>query len=201
MGLPFPRRMPLRRVRTVMLLADDRDLREPDLGPEADAVRLMTVHASKGLQFEAVHVVGLHDDGFPKAPKSDQCQVPPGIGDGRDAKKAQAEEERCCFFVAISRAEDHLRLYHTLQAAKEDRVASPFIRDLGGFVAETLDGPPAAFPAPAAMSEPHRSPTSPSTTSVTSRNAHCAWPTATSFRSGAVVTRARSSGPEASSTR
>ena len=148
-GSPLSAKDALRRVRTVMLLADDRDLREPDLGPEADAVRLMTVHASKGLQFEAVHVVGLHDDGFPKAPKSDQCQVPHGIGDGRDAKKAQAEEERCCFFVAISRAEDHLRLYHTLQAAKEGRVASPFIADLGGFRAETLDGPPAKFPLPA----------------------------------------------------
>ncbi len=51
--------------------------------------------------------------------------------------------------MAISRAEDHLRLYHTLQAAKEARVASPFLADLGGFVPETLDGPPADFPLPA----------------------------------------------------
>ncbi|WP_267421432.1 UvrD-helicase domain-containing protein [Methylobacterium sp. GC_Met_2] len=142
---PLTAKDALRRVRTVMLLADDRDLREPDLGPDVDAVRLMTVHAAKGLQFEAVHLVGLHDGGFPKSAKADQCQVPPGIGDGRDPVVAQAEEERCGFFVAISRAEDHLRLYHTLQAEKEGRHQSPFIADLGGFDEVTLDAPTATF--------------------------------------------------------
>lgn len=148
-GSPLSAKDALRRVRTVMLLADDRDLREPDLGAGVEAVRLMTVHASKGLQFGAVHVVGLHDKGFPKAPKTDQCRTPPGIGDGRDDKKAQAEEERCCFFVAISRAEDHLRLYHTRQAAKDERSPSPFIKELGGFEPETLDAPTAEFAATA----------------------------------------------------
>jgi superfamily I DNA/RNA helicase len=138
-GSPLSATDALRRIRTVMLLADDRDLREPDLGPEVDAVRLMTVHAAKGLQFGVVHIVGLHDDGFPKKPRSDICQVPPGLDDGRDPKKAQAQEERCCFFVAMSRAEDHLRLYHTRQAAKERRVPSPFLAELGSFVPETLD--------------------------------------------------------------
>lgn len=143
-GQPLYAKDAVKRVRTTMLLADDRDLREPDLGPGVDAVRLMTVHAAKGLQFGAVHLVGLHDGGFPKAPKADQCTVPPGIGDGRDAAEAQREEERCCFFVAVSRAEDHLRLYHTCKAEKEPRAPSPYIADLGGFDAETLDeaGPP-----------------------------------------------------------
>lgn len=144
-GSPLTVKDALRRVRTVMLLADDRDLREPDLGPDVDAVRLMTVHASKGLQFKAVHLVGLHDKGFPKTPSADQCQVPAGIGDGRDHKVAQGEEERCCFFVAISRAEDHLRLYHTCQAKKEDRAPSPFIAELGTFETETLGAPTANF--------------------------------------------------------
>lgn len=144
-GRPLTARDALRRVRTTMLLADDRDLREPDLGPDVDAVRLMTVHAAKGLQFGAVHVVGLHDGGFPKAPKADQCSVPDGIGDGRDPADAQRNEERCCFFVALSRAEDHLRLYHTQKAEKEPREPSPFIADLGGFEPVTL-----AEPAPSA---------------------------------------------------
>lgn len=138
-GSPLSATDALRRIRTVMLLADDRDLREPDLGPGVDAVRLMTVHAAKGLQFGAIHIVGLHDDGFPKKPRSDICQVPPGLDDGRDPKKAQVQEERYCFFVAISRAEDHLRLYHTRQAAKEERAPSPFLVELGSFVPETLD--------------------------------------------------------------
>ena len=60
---------------------------------------------------QLIELVGLHDDGFPKKPRLDICQVPPGLDDGRDPKKAQAQEECCCFFVAMSRAEDHLRLY------------------------------------------------------------------------------------------
>jgi superfamily I DNA/RNA helicase len=147
-GTPLTAKAALRRVRTVMLLADDRDLREPDLGPEVDAVRLMTVHAAKGLQFGAVHLVGLHHKGFPKSPSADQCQVPPGIGDGRDHATAQAEEERCCFFVAISRAEDHLRLYYTCRAQKQAREPSPFIAELGSFEIETLDVPSRTFLGP-----------------------------------------------------
>jgi hypothetical protein len=47
--------------------------------------------------------------------------------------------------VAISRAEDHLRLYHTCQAKKEERAPSPFIAELGEFETETLAAPTANF--------------------------------------------------------
>ena len=50
----------LDRVRQLVLLAEERDLRQVPAGAlHMDAVRLMTVHGSKGLEFEAVHVPGL----------------------------------------------------------------------------------------------------------------------------------------------
>lgn len=130
-GRPLTAREALRRVRTVILMADDRDLREPGLGVGVDAVRLLTVHAAKGLEFSAVHVIGLHEKGFPLQYRSPACPVPPGIEDGRDPRAAHSEEEDCAMFVAISRAKDHLRLYHTERAAKQKRDPSTFLADLG----------------------------------------------------------------------
>ena len=63
-GLPIQRT--LDRVRQLVLLAEERDLRQvPAPALHMDAVRLMTVHGSKGLEFEAVHVPGLATRSFP----------------------------------------------------------------------------------------------------------------------------------------
>lgn len=58
------------------------------------AVTLMTVHASKGLEFPAVFIVGLEENLFPMG--------------ARDGEDANIEEERRLFYVAITRAEKHL---------------------------------------------------------------------------------------------
>lgn len=58
------------------------------------AVTMMTVHASKGLEFPAVFIVGLEENLFPMG--------------GRDGEEADFEEERRLFYVAITRAEKQL---------------------------------------------------------------------------------------------
>ena len=59
-GRTLPVQRVLDRVRQLVLLAEERDLRQvPAAALHMDAVRLMTVHGSKGLEFEAVHVPGL----------------------------------------------------------------------------------------------------------------------------------------------
>lgn len=65
---------------------------------EADAIRLMTVHSSKGLEFPYVFLVGLEEWVFPlpKAKIDDE----------------ELEEERRGMYVAITRAKDHLFLSH-----------------------------------------------------------------------------------------
>ncbi len=58
------------------------------------AVTLMTVHASKGLEFPVVFIVGLEENLFPMGP--------------REGEEANYEEERRLFYVAITRAQKKL---------------------------------------------------------------------------------------------
>ncbi|WP_172146561.1 ATP-dependent helicase [Pseudomonas tumuqii] len=116
-GTPIQRT--LDRVRQLVLLAEERDLRQvPQAALHMDAVRLMTVHGSKGLEFEAVHVPGLTVQSFPSANRGQRCPPPTGMIEGAEefsvsdeAKRAHEHEEECLFFVALSRARTYLRLY------------------------------------------------------------------------------------------
>jgi len=63
---------------------------------EVDALKLMTVHASKGLEFPYVFIVGLEEWIFP-LPKA-------------KFDEAELEEERRGMYVALTRAKDHLFL-------------------------------------------------------------------------------------------
>jgi DNA helicase-2/ATP-dependent DNA helicase PcrA len=68
------------------------------LGPDADAVTLMTLHNAKGLEFPIVFITGLEDGLFPLAKAYDD--------------PAMLEEERRLFYVGITRAERKLFLTH-----------------------------------------------------------------------------------------
>lgn len=84
-------------------------------------VRLMTVHASKGLEFKYVFITGLEQDLFPH------------IND-RSKKKEDTEEERRLFYVAVTRAREKLFLtYATLRTIfgmKQVNMPSEFIYDI-----------------------------------------------------------------------
>lgn len=67
-----------------------------DKDPNADTVSLMTIHASKGLEFPNVHVVGLEENLFPSQRSLNS--------------RTDLEEERRLFYVAITRAEKKLNL-------------------------------------------------------------------------------------------
>ena len=66
---------------------------------DARGVKLMTVHAAKGLEFSHVFVTGLEQDLFPHARTG-----------GAGATKEDEEEERRLFYVALTRAEKKLFL-------------------------------------------------------------------------------------------
>jgi DNA helicase-2/ATP-dependent DNA helicase PcrA len=59
-------------------------------GKDSDSVAVMTVHASKGLEFEAVYIVGLEENLFPSQMSINSIQ--------------EIEEERRLFYVALTRA-------------------------------------------------------------------------------------------------
>ncbi len=95
---------------------------DQDNGDEAeqDKVTLMTVHASKGLEFKQVFIVGVEENLFP----SSMCQ----------GSEREIEEERRLLYVAITRAEENCTLTYALTRYRNGQtVSSPpsrFIKEL-----------------------------------------------------------------------
>ena len=90
-----------------------------------NAIKLMTVHASKGLEFEYVFITGLEDGLFPSSAKASA---------GRPHEKEDAEEERRLFYVALTRARRKLFLsfanFRTIFGSRNINAPSEFIGDI-----------------------------------------------------------------------
>jgi superfamily I DNA/RNA helicase len=129
----------LDRVRRLVRLGDDRDLRQlPAAAQHLDAVRLMTIHGAKGLEFGGVHIPGLNSDTIPRTPPAPPCPAPDGMIAGAEGsvleafRAGQAEEQECLFYVAQSRARDRLILYAPTEKSNgHNRPLSPFLDRLG----------------------------------------------------------------------
>jgi DNA helicase II / ATP-dependent DNA helicase PcrA len=78
-------------LQTVSLITTADNTEDPN---DNDRVTLMTIHGAKGLEFNHVYIVGLEEDLFPS-----QMML---------QSKADLEEERRLFYVAITRAEKKL---------------------------------------------------------------------------------------------
>jgi DNA helicase-2/ATP-dependent DNA helicase PcrA len=93
---------------------------QDELERPMEAVSLMTVHASKGLEFDAVFVTGLEYGLFPSERESDSERDP--------------EEERRLFYVAITRAARRLYLSYARERMKygsrEGALPSEFLSDI-----------------------------------------------------------------------
>lgn len=109
---------------------DDTTLDPPETdhrayGDDADTLILSTIHSAKGLEWEAVFVIGLADGRFPHASAF--------AGE-------QWEEERRLLYVAATRAKQHLYLTYPRELMTPDRKfkrvgMSPFLAELtpGGY--------------------------------------------------------------------
>ncbi len=90
------------------------------LGPDADAVTMMTVHTAKGLEYGFVSVTGLEDGLFPLARAFDDPET--------------LEEERRLLYVAITRAGERLILSWAHQRRRNGElrqgIRSSFLRGL-----------------------------------------------------------------------
>jgi len=86
----------------------------------ADCISLLTLHASKGLEFPVVFMPGC-EDGI----------IPLYWGDGHDCN---IDEERRLFFVGMTRAKDHLFLSHAKRrfwmGVIKEMTPSPFLLDI-----------------------------------------------------------------------
>ncbi len=79
-----------------------------DKDDDNDKVTLMTIHMAKGLEFKNVYIVGLEEDLFPS-----QMML---------SSRADLEEERRLFYVAITRAEQKLFLCYALSRYRFGRL-------------------------------------------------------------------------------
>ena len=79
-------------------------------GEGSDAVQLMTIHAAKGLEFDAVFITGLEEGLFPH--ENAITGTPRGGARGRpgEGDESGLEEERRLMYVAITRARQRLYL-------------------------------------------------------------------------------------------
>jgi len=104
---------------TAALQSDQDELKDKE---EQNAVRLMTIHAAKGLEFPYVFITGLEEGLFPHE----------RLDDGKTDK----EEERRLFYVALTRAEKKLYLTYahmrTIFGQQKVNLPSQFINDISG---------------------------------------------------------------------
>lgn len=129
----------LKHIRRLVRLADERDLRQlPAAAQSIDAVRLMTVHGSKGLEFKVVHLPGMNGDTLPRAYRTPPCIPPDGMVEGGESssrdelRRSHDEEQECLFYVASSRTRDRLLLYAvTHKSNGHRRPLSAFLDRLG----------------------------------------------------------------------
>ena len=113
------------RLRRRLRIGDDRELRVPP--PEADsldAVAVMTIHGSKGLEFEAVHLVDIDAKHFRMGTDSDlvpQSLLQPSAPIENFEEQSEASNK---LYVALSRAREHLVLYETKAMYNAECVAA-----------------------------------------------------------------------------
>ena len=109
-------------------LASDQDSDKENL----DAVRLMTVHASKGLEFSYVFIVGLEEGLFPYDRDNDENISAEARLNGEVGQ--EAEEERRLFYVAVTRAKKKLFLSYaqtrTIFGSKGVNIPSEFVLEI-----------------------------------------------------------------------
>jgi len=97
-------------VRRLEIHGEEKQLRQiPEAGHLVDAVRLLTIHGSKGLEFRAVYIPLLGKGHVPLKIQPQTCYHPKGLVP-QDPRQIHADEEICLFFVAVSRARDVLYL-------------------------------------------------------------------------------------------
>lgn len=138
-----PKRRLLGWVRRLEIFGDERALRDPPTAIHGiDAVRLMTVHASKGLEFKVVQLPTLGSGIFPLRWRGERCPAPLGMLPTSPADD-QKEEEECLVFVALSRARDHLSLSRAQRyTAKQGSNASDALKTIARHLPRAFDGPP-----------------------------------------------------------
>lgn len=103
---------------------------------EYDAVNVLTVHSSKGLEFPVVFLANLVSDRFPSQSRKDTIPIPEGLIkeslSGLSEKEEHLQEERRLFYVGATRAKEKLYLTaaNFYGGGKRKKKVSVFLHEL-----------------------------------------------------------------------
>lgn len=100
-----------------------------------NAVRLMTVHSAKGLEFDHVFILRAVTNSFPASYREAMIELPNELRKSRlaqesDEKETFKQEERRLFYVAMTRARDTLTIYGKFGRGQKDNTPPGFLREL-----------------------------------------------------------------------
>lgn len=85
-------------------------------GKKADGVVFTTMHSAKGLEYETVFVLDANEGIIPHK---------------KAIKDADLEEERRLFYVAVTRAKDHLHIFVPQELYQKEKTMSRFVKEMG----------------------------------------------------------------------
>ncbi|CAI2717525.1 ATP-dependent helicase [Nitrospina watsonii] len=105
---------------TLHLLLQELDLRSKAPKPPKHAVPCFTIHASKGMEFDHVYLVGLVEDQLPSWA---------AIKKGDDSHEMQEERRNC--FVAITRTQESLSISYSSRVFGYTKEPSRFLKEMG----------------------------------------------------------------------
>jgi len=109
---------------TLHLLLQELDLRSKSPPPPKDAIPCFTIHASKGMEFDHVYLVGMVEDQLPSWA---------ALKKGDESREMQEERRNC--FVAITRAQETLTLTYAARVQGWAKQPSRFLREMGAISA------------------------------------------------------------------
>lgn len=102
---------------------------EDDEGVAADIIRVMTVHASKGLEFPVVYLPDLVKRCFPLDRRGSRVPTPSGmLSRESEGEAAHHTGESCLFYVGVTRAREQLVLSYSER--KNGFTRSPYLDSL-----------------------------------------------------------------------
>ncbi len=105
---------------TLEALLHEMDLVSKSPPPPPDAVRCLTIHSSKGMEFAHVYLVGLVEDQLPSFQ---------AVKQGADSRELQEERRNC--FVAITRAQESLTMTYARSYWGWNKRPSRFLNEMG----------------------------------------------------------------------
>ncbi len=108
---------------------------------QADSIRVMTVHASKGLEFPVVYLPGLMQRRFPSQTRANPIPAVEQMlaleNNNKGSKEDKHESgEACLFYVGITRARDHLVLSYSERYGRQKYKRSHYLDALEVGLAE-----------------------------------------------------------------